>query len=152
MKHVFVIATVIFSCLALWNGSQEASQEAVTVAQINNKGVTGTLGVKLGTIVTVEGQVVENDSKAKEDSGEPYFLEISRVNGHALKSPVRYAFRTANQWVKIKEPAVGNKFKYAGYETGGFSGSPDGEFKYVPAYATTGYYFKTEFLVLGEKK
>ncbi len=147
--HMRILIAIFFLFLS---AGQAVAGESVTLSQINNSGVMGSLGVRLGTIVTVEGVIVKNDSQQKADSGEPFFLSIEKVNGALLKRPVKYPFRTANQWVKLEEPKVGYKFKYIGYETGGFAGSPEGEFKYVPPYQATGYYFDTSFLVLSATK
>jgi hypothetical protein len=43
---------------------------------------------------------------------------------------------------------VGDTFKCIGYERGDFRGSPAGEFKYVEPYATQGFHFQVEFVVL----
>jgi hypothetical protein len=132
----------------------ESSQTATTpgpipLAEISNRGVQGMLGRPLGTIVNVSGEVVANDSRAKEDADQPFFLRIDQVDGKKLAKPVRYPFRLANQWVKMPVPKIGQRFEYAGYETGAFQGSPDGEFKYVPAYTSVGFSFVSEFRVLG---
>lgn len=141
---VLVVVIFCFGCSSL--------HKEMSLAEINNAGVTGMLGPKLGTVVIVAGTVEENTSQSKGDEGEPFFLSIDSVNGNQLKSPVKYPLRTAHEWIKIETPKIGDHFNYVGYETGGFEGSPDGEFKYAPAYSTTGYFFNTSFLIIANGK
>jgi hypothetical protein len=143
MKKIILVLALAISFSAC-----HPSHKKITLGDINNIGVTGALGQKLGTIITVTGVVEENSSEAKEDEGEPFFLSITAVNGNPLKAPVKYPFRAAHDWIKIETPKIGDHFDYVGYETGSFDGSPDGEFKYAVAYTSTGYYFKTSFLIL----
>ena len=53
--------------------------------------------------------------------------------------------------LELEKPKVGNKFKYIGYETGGFTGVPEKTFDYMPAIATTGYYFTTDFVAVRDE-
>jgi hypothetical protein len=102
----------------------------------------------MGTIVDVAGVVVENKSNAKADLSEPFFLRIDTVDGRKLDAPQLYS-SSAMQLVRdVPALKVGDSFKCVGYETGGFRGSPEGEFKYVKPYATQGFFFHVEFVVL----
>lgn len=128
------------------------TEPPVPLKDIHDRGVEGRLGVRLGTIVEVSGEVIPNTSKAKADASEPFFLSIRTVNGKPLSNTVRYPFVKQSKWLEVATPRVGDKFRYVGFETGRFEGSPEGEFDYVPAYATTGYHFGTHFVVLAAKK
>jgi hypothetical protein len=96
----------------------------------------------------ITGVVVENNSDAKADVSEPFFLRVDTVNGRELEVP--QLFSSSNLQLVRKVPAlkVGDRFKCAGYERGSFVGSPDGAFKYVEPYATQGFFFELEFVVL----
>jgi hypothetical protein len=141
---------VAATCFSVPTNSQTTQPERpVLLKDIAERGVEGRLGVRLGTIVEAAGEVVANTSRAMIDADVPFFLQINTVDGRDLDKPVLYRFDMANQWVKVKTPKIGDSFRYAGYETGGFGGSPAGEFDYVGEYATTGYGFATRFAILG---
>jgi hypothetical protein len=102
----------------------------------------------MGTILQVTGVVVENKSNAKADESEPFFLRVDTVDGRKLDAPQLFS-PSAMQLVRdVPSLKVGDAFKCVGYERGGFRGSPDGEFKYVQPYATQGFFFHIEFVVL----
>jgi hypothetical protein len=142
-------AVVVILATAVAYGKEA---KPIPAAELQKRGVSGRLSRALGTIVTVKGTVVANRSRRKADAGVPSVLRIAKVNGKRLKQPVTYRFRLAHDWVKVPAPKVGQKFHLIGFETGAFVGSPEGEFKHVPAYTTTGFHFETTFLVLAVKK
>src|SRR4051812_20591738 len=92
----------------------------VPLASVQAVGIEGRLGFRMGTIVTVEGDVVSNPTyESKDVNGDvAVLLRITRVDGRPLPRAVDYPFVRANEWVKAPEPAVGQHFRYAGYETG----------------------------------
>ncbi len=120
----------------------------ILLAELHERGVEGRLGVSFGTIVEVSGVVVENRSRMKADSGEPFFLRVDEVNARKLKTPQLYA-STAMPLIR-EDPAlkVGEEFHCIGYERGSFRGSPDGEFDSIESYATQGFHFAVDFVVL----
>ena len=129
------------------SGGAGPDDEPIPLQEVRQCGVEGKLGARPGTVVEISGEVVPNDSRSKADSATPSFLSITAVNGRALDEPVRYPL-AAHEFAKVPEPRVGDTFRDAGYETGGFFGPPEGEFDHVPGYATTGYGFDTQFVVL----
>ena len=120
----------------------------LTLSEVDSSGIAGRLGCRLGTVVTLAGQIVANSSRAKADVDEVFFLKVERVDGKSLHSPALFTSRDLPLVRGIPALKVGDKFQCAGYETGEYTGSPPGEFKYVPAYATTGFGFGTRFVVL----
>jgi hypothetical protein len=101
----------------------------------------------LGEVVTVEGTAVDDTyTRRKEDAGK-ILLRIQSVNGKRLKSEAVLHF-VAYDGEESKKPSVGTKFKYIGFETGGFSGMPESAFVYIPRVPTSGYYFTTSFVIL----
>ena len=48
----------------------------------------------------------------------------------------------------MKKNYVGKKFKVIAFETGSFTGVPDGYFDYQPIAQTTGFYFKNALVVV----
>ncbi len=119
--------------------------KSITVQELASIEVIGWLGRPLGTIVTVEGIVADGSyTMTKADDG-CTLLRIETVDGKQL--PKEKVF----QYSGNDKPKVGSKFKYIGYETGGFTGAPAKLFDYMPAFATTGYRFSTEFHVLRDE-
>jgi hypothetical protein len=129
-------------------GGGPATQPAaipVPLGDVRDKGVMGELGVPLGTMVTVSGKAVPNNSRSKANEGEPLFLQITSVDGKALSKPVEYPFRKARDFIDAASPKIGDSFEFRGYETGGYSGVP---LNYGAPWQDTSFYFSTEFLVL----
>ena len=122
----------------------------LALAEVYARGVQGRLGRPLGTIAEAAGQVVPNDSKSKADSGEPYFLRIDAFDGAPLDPPVLYPF-TRGRPDGEDALRIGDRFRFVAYETGGYQGAPDKLFDYVEPYATTGFYFGTDLVVVAKK-
>ena len=124
---------------------------AIRVDKLNRSKVLGSLGYALGEVVTIEGVMAdENYTKRKADAG-ALLLRAQVVNGRTLKGEVVLAFSPFSG-IELKNPTVGVRFKYTGYETGGFAGIPEKAFAYVPRVATTGFYFSTSFVVLRDEQ
>lgn len=123
----------------------------ISLQEIAARGVAGRLGPRLGTIMEITGAVVANASRAKAEADLPFVWRVDGVDGHPLKEALLFPVMSAGTGVTLAAPAVGDSFHVVGYETGGFGGAPDGEFKYVPAYPTTGFGFATRFVVLAVK-
>ena len=138
---------------AIWPVAATQGQPArsnikpIHISQLNRRKVIGSLGHPLGTVVTVEGIAAdESYTRRKADAGET-LLRVQTVNGKALRREVILNFH-AYEGTENKNPFAGMRFKYIGYETGGFSGIPEAAFAYVPRVATSGYHFSTSFVVL----
>ena len=127
-----------------------SNTESIRVSRLNRSKVIGTLGHALGGIVVIEGVVAdESYTGRKSDAGE-LLLRVQVVNGKALNKEVVFNFRPF-PGAGIKSPPVGAKFKYTGYETGGFSGIPEKAFDYVARVQTAGYNFSTTFVILRDE-
>lgn len=119
----------------------------IHVSRLNKSKVVGSLGRPLGEVVTIEGIAAdESYTRRKADTGDT-LLRVQAVNGKSLKREVIFPFHPY-EGTQMKRPPAGMRFKYVGYETGGFSGTPEAAFVYVPRAATTGYYFTTSFVIL----
>jgi hypothetical protein len=128
--------------------AEKAPEQAksVNVAELNQMQVIGWLGQPLGKTVTVEGVVAdETFVRWKAQAGRTLLL-IQAADGNVLPERVVFCFDRAVR--EIEEPKAGSRFKYVGYETGGFTGAPPGLFDYTGPYCTTSYGFTTEFVIL----
>jgi hypothetical protein len=123
--------------------------KSITVGELSNLEVIGGLGHPFGKIVTIEGVVADEDyRKLKGDLGHR-LLRIHSVDGKKLAEEQIFHFSPFA--ADLEKPKVGSKFKYIGYETGGFNGLPTKAFDYVGLIAIPGYGFKTEFVVLRDE-
>lgn len=146
------VGTLLLAGVAMAVAAGDDKQPAtpIPLAEIHERGVEGRLGVRLGTIVTVSGEVVPNTSGTKVFADVPFFLSILSVDSRELKEPVLYPFE-ARLGAKVELPQIEDLFTYVAYEAGRFDGSPDGEFEYVLPYASVGFSFETKLVVLAAK-
>lgn len=121
----------------------------VPLKDIRERGVEGTLGPRLGTIVDVSGEVVANDSRAKADASEPFFLRIEEVDGVRLEAPRSFSSTAMPLIRNVPDLKVGDAFRCFGYETGEFRGLADGEERLFGApRAGQAFHFAVQFEVL----
>lgn len=119
--------------------------QSISVQELNKMQVIGWLGQPLGRIVTIEGLVAGDDyRRMKADLGHT-LLRVRAVNERALPAEQVFHFHG-----KVK-PMVGGKFRYTGYETGGFTGHPQELEEFGPPVAGTRYGFTTEFVIVREE-
>lgn len=119
---------------------RSAAHTRLSVATLRSAKVVGDLGVPLGTLVTVEGEILPDDARrTKADLGKT-LLRVRAVNGKPLPTPVIATLR-GDARVRSLKPAA--KVRMIAYESGGFAGAPDGLFKHVPAFTTVGFGFLT---------
>src|SRR5579863_8248920 len=66
------------------------TEPPLQLKDVRDRGIEGTLGRPLGTVVEVSGKVIANESLAKVDMGEPFFLRIDAVDGRKLATPTSF--------------------------------------------------------------
>lgn len=150
-----VVAGFVFGGIFLFSNGHADKQlhpvEPISVSELSRRPVVGRLGHSLGEIVTIEGTVADGSStRAKADEGK-MLLRVQIVSGKRLEDEQVFHFQLASG-ARISIPKVGSKFKYRGYETGGFTGIPADAFQYIGMIATTRYGFTTSFLVVRDEK
>ena len=137
-----------FTVVAAQSPRNAPPADPLTIDEINQRGVMGRLGHPLGTIVRVTGRTVDGDQlRLKEFSGKTV-LQIERVDGKLLSSPMLFPFQAFLDM--IDDPAAGRRFEYIGYETGAFTGRPQGTFDHVPPIPSTAWRFSTSFEILAD--
>lgn len=120
---LFIVAIVTMFVLA--RDAPKAKREPpVPLKEIQERGIEGRLGPRLGTIVEVSGKIVPNASRAKADVGEPFFLRIEEVDGRGLAKPCEYSATDMPLHREISGLKVGDSFRCVGYESGRFEGWP----------------------------
>ena len=135
-------------------GSQPSSTPAspIPLSELRDRGIAGRLGPKLGTMCQVTGVVVQNKSNAKADVSEPFFLQINTIDGKKLEIPRLFSSSTMQLKRRVAGLKVGDTFDCIGYETGSYTGAPDGLFDHVESFATQGYFFEVNFVVVKVRK
>jgi hypothetical protein len=147
-------------CAVCWTlVSQGAELQNVPVAQLGKAyRLVGKLHVPLGTVVQVEGVVIDGLFKGYE--GGPN-LRAQRIQGQATQEDIQIPMRAYfNDWGKeefaggISLPKLenGKTYQMEGYETGGYVGIPGRVYdKAGVAMQTQEHYFRTEFVVYKAK-
>jgi hypothetical protein len=121
----------------------------ISVAQIESRGVIGSLGEPIGTVVNLYTQLIPEN-----DKGENVDARVNTVGNRVL--PATVSIRLAlhpNASKEIKLPDVGQPVVLTGYETCFYTGTPDEIMRKTGiSIQTTGYYFVSVFVVLDVQK
>jgi len=142
-----VTAGATWSVAAAQGQPTSGNSKPIHVSQLNRSKVIGSLGRPLGEVVTIEGIAADGDYTRRKAETDEILLRVQAVNGNSLKREAIFNFHPF-EGTELKKPSAGMRFRYVGYETGGFSGVPEAAFAYVPRVATSGYYFSTSFVIL----
>lgn len=139
-----VLVGVFVACFTSGCGTLPNQPQPEGISQVDKPAspepdsITATLGVPFGTMITVQGVVVEGPGKGYE--GGPN-LRVQRINGKATQQDIQIKLRGGFEGV---EP--GKTYEFEGYETGGFVGMP--RERYIAlGLQTTGHYFRHELSV-----
>lgn len=143
------LITAIF--FVSFHSTGNAGEKMITLSELNKSRIIGCLGRPLGSVVTIEGIVVDDYyRKMKSDEGET-LLKVQKVDGKALSGEIIIPLRQEPS-ESVKKPLPGYHFRFLGYETGSFTGMPEEVFRYIPQAATEGFQFRTYFLVVRVEK
>jgi len=135
MKPVLLTLLLVFAPLL---AVAEDKPKPVTIASM--------LGQGFGKIIVIEGKVIDDtDTRMRAHMGKK-LLEVQKVNGQKMANPPQIQLSSFS-FSKVDIPERGTLVQLRGYETGGFSGIPGKAFDDIPMVATTGYFFKTQFMV-----
>jgi hypothetical protein len=137
-----IIGVTLRPNLAAEPPKEEKKEKPITLDELSRRGVEGQLGQTLGTVVTIEGEVVDGSYTGKKAHSSETLLRVTSVNGSELKTEPVFVFSDDGK------PKVGTKFKYRGFESGGYGGI-------VPELSRTqagvGYGFQTYFHILKDE-
>ncbi len=146
--------------------------------------LTTKLGIPFGNITKLEVEVYDGDSLLWKTYQGIYLLKINSINNKPLSDTLILRFTdetktlatddfgffqliykrkagsiSYEQAEKIRKKYVGKKFTFMAYETGKFSGTPDGYFDYkatipgVPnVFATRSFYFEHSLVLVSRLK
>lgn len=170
------LALAVFSLLAgVLLNQDDQSKNPIALAEIQERGVTGLLGLKLGTVTRVSATVISGAELRTKAADGKYLLRVSHVGGSELKESIIVNFHVASfanvklasnhfdlyelkngkrarslqssQIKKLEENYVGNRVELVVFEEGQFSGLPKG----LPAedqWSDSVFHFSTFLTVL----
>lgn len=122
----------------------------VPVSKLGTKyRLLGKLQKPLGTVVTVQGLVVDGPFKGHE--GGPN-IRIQRIDGRATQEHIQIKLNADSDDPGIAQLELGRTYELKGYETGKFVGLPNGAPGPENGGATTGFYFSHSFNVITIKR
>jgi hypothetical protein len=149
--NLVAIGLVIVATAWLSAADEPQRTEPINCTELNERPVIGMLGQPLGTVVTIEGDVVDGAAiRIKELSGKPV-LQVARVNGESLESKPILQFGWFRQRTSNVAPRIGDQFAYVAYEVGRFDGVPKDALKHVDPGASLGFRFRTELVLLRDE-
>jgi hypothetical protein len=123
---------------------REASPKPPTVEQLEKAGIVGRLGLPLGQVAEMEGEIVSPESSgAKEDEG-LLLMKVTSIIGKLQPHPQLLRFTLPGG----EKPPAGTKMKFRGYETGGFKGLPENWPDDVPRQAGVAFQFESHLVIL----
>ena len=142
-KLLFVALIFAATCASALGQDRMPKRTIITAADLNTRfQVQGSLGVPLGTVVTIVGEVEDG----RKVDGSPRFLRVTSVSGRPLFQPVMLPYQLSS--VNGNPLANGTKYKLRAYEHGGFSGTPQDDMTNGPPRQELGYGFYSHLVVL----
>jgi hypothetical protein len=128
-------------------GEDEGPKTVLRVEQIDGRlALIGRLGRELGTIMTLEAEVIDGSIfRAKDLHGVTLLKVVSLGGTSKLREPVYLRF----WWYDGRDTsAMKGRITITGFETGAFTGLPAEAFAHIPRVATEGFHFETSFVLL----
>ena len=169
MQTVLLSIFIALTCSAI---------DSKTVAQIEHTSATikEVLEIPYGTIVEIKAKVVNGDDLESKAYMGTYLLKVLEINGKRVKNVPLLHFEdetgavpqdnfqlykylngeeanglTSEEIADLQKQFIGKKLNLMVYESGMFTGAPNGYFDYQPIKSTTGFYFK-HYLVVVQRK
>lgn len=143
-------------CLLTPPPASAENNTGISLTDVEQQGIIGKLNYPIGTIINVSGTIIKtktlNPYYFKNIQKYQILLNIEKVDGLALETPVQYEFQLEAWTIKddIRPPNPGATFNYWGYEWLRVVGIPDGAqaFYKVPRQGSR-VKIKNEFIILG---
>ena len=123
MLTFFVIALAAILLMRSTRAPAQAPQTQpaglISLLEVDQRGIAGVLGERLGKVITIHGTVVDGNTWNVKSAVDKTYLRVDRVDKRELKPPVHVELVDGRE--RVKSPA-GSVVSLEGYETGGFSG------------------------------
>lgn len=126
--------------------AEPKASEVMTIENLNTaRRVVGKLAHPLGTVVTVEGEVIDGTKLRMKSLEGVTLLQISAVNSQKLPEPCAFRF----DWFATADAKkLKGRVKLVGFETGRFVGLPADAFSHIDPVASEAFHFESSFVVL----
>lgn len=178
MKIEILVFLSTFLILTGSNAATNDSSN-ITIDQLRSMKVIGDLGVPLGTFVQIKAEIIDGDSFGTKGYSGEFLLKILSVNDKAMSRQLMMSFYpsvsahklpvandhfslyklkygkeasqlTRSQIEELKKDYVGKEFEFLAYETGRFSGTPNGLTDLSLLWQDTSFRFHSYISVLKE--
>jgi hypothetical protein len=136
--------------------------------------VKARLGLAFGTLVKMKVEIVDGDKLNDKYHQSTFLFKVKSVDSIVLTQPITIEFKdetgkfpcdefqlykliygketgeiSQEESRELKKKYVGKEFEVVAYETGEFTGIPDGYFKYQPVRQDMAFHFKTYLVIIG---
>ncbi len=161
----FFVTVFISSC------SQRVEKSTIVQQQLTK----GVLNHPFGTILKMDVEIFDGDKLELKGNEGIYLLRIIRIEDSVLNDQLLLPFEdetdsfpkndfelyeqlngkttgslSSEEITKMEQTYVGKRFRIAAYESGKFTGLPDGYNKYLDERSDKGFYFKNYLIVIGK--
>ncbi len=173
MRHSLFLYSVFFATIICGSCSSKTTEKQIP--KIPSTSVEVLLNRPLGTLVKLQVEVFDGDlTQQKQYEGE-YLFKIKSIDNKQTTDTILMSFKdetgkfstndfelyknlygkdtgilSSTQVDKMKKEYVGKVFNIVAYETGEFSGIPDGYFDYQPIRADMPFHFKNYLVVISD--
>lgn len=152
--------TTTFLCLMIASACFAAEPQNIPLNQLGDKfQLVGKLHVPLGTVVTLEGVVIEGPFKGYEGG---FNLRVQKIQGGVTQEDIQIVISPFfYEWGKkdltggtaLPNLKVGDTYEMEGYPTGEYVGVPNEAFERgAEIIQTTHHYFLERFMVIKAKR
>lgn len=149
MRSLLVVWVMLLSAAGV-SGAEGKKKPDVAPGSLSTVAITGSLGLRLGTVCSVEGTFFDGTTlRTKEDDG-VMMLRVTKVNKALLEKPVVLRYRVF-AGVTVGKKKHGDAFDGIAYETGGCVGVPQEAWKHVPMATATAFRFETSLVLLKQR-
>ncbi|RYD17616.1 MAG: hypothetical protein EOP88_25625 [Verrucomicrobiaceae bacterium] len=142
MKLLFICCATLLPAGFLM--AEETPAKNISVEQLEKTGIVGRLGLPLGELTGMEGEIVAEESTGVKSDEGLLLLKVTSVSGKLQPHPQLFRFTSPGE----EKPSVGTRLKFRGYETGGFTGLPKNWPEDVPRHAGVGFHFESRIVIL----
>ena len=152
LPRLFACAAAI-SLMAASNPEPLPSTGARTVLRVQEMDgrltLIGRLGRELGTILTVDGDIVDGSVLRSKDLDGVKLLKVTSLGSTTiLRDPIYLRF----EWYDGSDTSsLSDHVTLVGFETGAFTGFPAEAFAHIPPSGSNDFHFETSFVVLKQK-
>jgi hypothetical protein len=171
IKHLLKSILLALTIIAAFIANTAFGQDSTRSAQV----IKEWLPVPFGTIAKMTIEIVDGNELNDKGHQSSFLFRIKRIDSMAVAKPILMEFTdetghfpsedfalykylygkktgtlSSAQIEKMKTKYVGKEFIIAAYETGGFTGIPDGYYKYQPIRQDYGFHFKHHLVVVGD--